>query len=135
MIYQSQARYSEAEQYYRRALQLVEVAHGADHPEVAGALHNLGDLERDRGAYAEAERLFVRALHIVESRFGVDPPDRHTAKGPMPWQARSAIHCATRPASASGSRETSMRGLVAGICGFRQERGAAARRIAAMAAA
>ena len=68
------ARYEAAEQYYKRALAILEAAHGLEHPEVAGLMHNLSALYSDIGMYKQAEDLARRSLAIHEAVLGKDDP-------------------------------------------------------------
>ena len=45
---------------------------GPDHPYLATALNNLGELYRQRGKYEQAEPLFERALRLWEQTLGPD---------------------------------------------------------------
>ena len=48
----------------RRALSIDEASYGADHPDVARDLNNLGQLLQDTNRLAEAEPLMRRAVEI-----------------------------------------------------------------------
>jgi tetratricopeptide (TPR) repeat protein len=74
-LYESQGRYSEAEPFYLRSLEIRERQLGADHPDVATTLNNLAELYKSQGRYSEAEPLYLRSLEIYEWRLGVDHPD------------------------------------------------------------
>jgi tetratricopeptide (TPR) repeat protein len=65
-VYANQARYSEAEPLYKRALAIWEKALGSEHPHVAQCLNNLAIVYYQQGHYAEAERLYKRALAVRE---------------------------------------------------------------------
>ena len=60
----AQGRYSEAEPFARKALELAEREFGASHPTTAATLNNLAQLYGDQGRYAEAEPLFRRSLAL-----------------------------------------------------------------------
>ena len=65
-LYRAQARYRDAEPWYRRALEsLVEIL-GPEHLRVAGGLDNLAGFYFDQGSYGEAEPLYWNAVRIVE---------------------------------------------------------------------
>jgi tetratricopeptide (TPR) repeat protein len=53
LVYEAQAKYTEAEGLYKRALAIREKALGANHPDVARTLHNLGNVYRAQGKYSE----------------------------------------------------------------------------------
>lgn len=72
-LYQKQARYSEAELRYQRALAIREKALGPEHPAVAQTLNNLASLYQAQGRYAEAEPLYVRSLVILDRALGATP--------------------------------------------------------------
>jgi len=63
---------SEAENYFRRSLQLREERYDPDHHAVASGLNQLAILLQDQGRYAEAESLYRRALEIGERTLGRD---------------------------------------------------------------
>jgi tetratricopeptide (TPR) repeat protein len=73
-VYQSLARYTEAEPLIRRAIEIDEKALGKDHPEVAAHYNNLALLLEYQGKYAEAEPLYRRAMEIVQTKLGLDHP-------------------------------------------------------------
>ena len=73
-LYRAEARYTEAELLFKRALALHEKASGPDHPDVSLPLCNIAELYRDQGRYVEAEALYRRALAIREKAFGPDHP-------------------------------------------------------------
>ena len=69
-LYRAQARYRDAEPWYRRALEsLVEIL-GPEHLRVAGGLDNLAGFYFDQGSYGEAEPLYWNAVRIVEDTLG-----------------------------------------------------------------
>jgi tetratricopeptide (TPR) repeat protein len=81
---------NEAERLLRRALAIAEKAHGADHPDVAEALHGLGQVLAARGQHDEAQACFDRALDVREKRLGPSHPEtRATAR------ARTALVAAS----------------------------------------
>jgi len=75
ILFQTQARYAEAEPLYRRALAIAEKSFGPDHPNVGTDLNNLAELLRETNRHAEAEPLYCRALVINEKSFGPDHPN------------------------------------------------------------
>jgi hypothetical protein len=66
-LYQSQARYGEAEALYNRALAIKELALGPSHLDIARTLEQLAVVYRAQGRSREAEELAKRVLSIVES--------------------------------------------------------------------
>jgi ATP/maltotriose-dependent transcriptional regulator MalT len=54
-----------AERDIRRVIAIREAASGADHPDLAIALHELAEVVRDRGRAAEADSLQQRADRIA----------------------------------------------------------------------
>jgi len=70
-------RYDEAEQAYRRALEIAE--HGLDHRQLAEAVHQLGQFYRNRGRYAESEPLMRRQVALYEREHELWPGRLHTA--------------------------------------------------------
>jgi len=95
-----EGRYAEAIPQAREALAQRERALGADHPEVALGLYNLGRALYQMGGYAEAQSLFERAARIRERALGPAHPDVgwtlywlglvHYRSGDLP-QARSLL--------------------------------------------
>ena len=74
-LYQSQARYPDAERLHKRALAARERALGSDHANVATSLNNLGLLYANQGRYADAEPLYKRAVATFEKALGRDHPE------------------------------------------------------------
>ncbi len=72
--YRDQAKYSEAEPFYRRVLERDERVLGPEHPNVAASLNNLANNYRVLGKYAEAEPLYQRALAIWVKILGPEHP-------------------------------------------------------------
>src|SRR5262245_6722903 len=70
ITYHEQGRYTDAEVYYHKALNLWESALGPENETVAICLSNLARLEQDRGQFGQAEVMFRRALAIEEKLFG-----------------------------------------------------------------
>jgi tetratricopeptide (TPR) repeat protein len=70
-----QGNYEQAELHFRRALQISEKALGADHPDVAMSLNNLGNTLYQQGDYEQAELHHQRALQTRERVLGADHPD------------------------------------------------------------
>ena len=70
-----QGRYSDAEPFARRALELAEAKYGSQHRNTATLLNALANLYRDLGRYAEAEPLYKLNLAITEKTVGSDHPD------------------------------------------------------------
>jgi tetratricopeptide (TPR) repeat protein len=72
VLFKTQARYTEAEPLFRRALAILEKSSRPDHPNAATGLNNLAELLRETNRHAEAEPLYRRALAIDEKSFGPD---------------------------------------------------------------
>lgn len=72
--YRVQARYNEAEPFFKRLLAMDEKALGPEHPSVAASLNNLANNYRVLGKYAEAEPLYKRALEIWVRVLGPEHP-------------------------------------------------------------
>lgn len=62
----AEARYSEAEPLFTRAISINEITLGADHPLLIIQLSNLAALFEAQGKYTQAESLYRRALAIDE---------------------------------------------------------------------
>jgi len=59
-----------AQLHFDRALELLEGALGADHPDLKGPLIGLGNIDRDRGALDRAKARYERALELMRAHFG-----------------------------------------------------------------
>jgi CHAT domain-containing protein/Tfp pilus assembly protein PilF len=68
------AKYSEAEEFFKRSLEIREKKLGPDHLDVALSLNSLALVYKATGRYAEAEPLYNRSLEIRESKLGKDHP-------------------------------------------------------------
>jgi tetratricopeptide (TPR) repeat protein len=66
-IYRTQAKYAEAEGFYRRSLEIWERIRGAKHPDLILTLNGLANVYRDQSKYSEAEQFYRRALAIGEA--------------------------------------------------------------------
>jgi tetratricopeptide (TPR) repeat protein len=75
IVYRTQGKYSEAEDFLKRALVIREKALGASDPDVGQTLTNLANVFRDQAKYGEAEGLFKRALVIREKALGATHSD------------------------------------------------------------
>jgi CHAT domain-containing protein/Tfp pilus assembly protein PilF len=73
-LYQSQARYSEAERLYQRVLERRERVYGKEHPDTLTSLSNLALLYYRVGRFPEAEALYRRVLETAERVLGKDHP-------------------------------------------------------------
>jgi len=62
-------RYTEAEPFHIKALEISESRHGKKHPDTVPALTNLAINYKERGRYADAEPLYLQALAIVADSF------------------------------------------------------------------
>ncbi len=72
---QATGNHAEAEEFFKRALDVGDGALGPDDPQLVPALTRLGTARLLRGAFDEAEVLFARALTITERRLGENHPD------------------------------------------------------------
>jgi CHAT domain-containing protein/Tfp pilus assembly protein PilF len=82
-LYSYQARLSDAEQHYRRALGIAANTFGRDHSAVGWVLCGLGNLYGLQGRYAEAEETLRYALGIAEKTFGLDDLQAETTLGEL----------------------------------------------------
>ncbi|HJT75941.1 MAG TPA: tetratricopeptide repeat protein, partial [Gemmataceae bacterium] len=74
-LYQAQGRNEEAEEAYKRCLELLTEKLGKGHPRVAKAESNLGWLYFQTGRDEEARQHFDRSLEVREKRFAATSPD------------------------------------------------------------
>jgi tetratricopeptide (TPR) repeat protein len=72
ILRRQQGEFAEAEQLYRRALEIRERVQGPNHPDVAMVLNNLAALEVAQGSYDVARPLLERALAIRQTALGDD---------------------------------------------------------------
>ena len=63
-------RYSEAKEYYEKALIIRKEIYGQKHGDVAASYNNLGIVYRDLGQYSEAKEYFEKALIIRKEIYG-----------------------------------------------------------------
>jgi len=68
-------RYDESEPIHLQVLHFMIKTHGADHYEVAAALHNLAAVLEMRGREAEAEAHYRRSMVLKERLLGKTSPD------------------------------------------------------------
>ena len=68
------ALFKEAKADYENAIKLGERVHGANHPDVAAYINNLGNVLPDLGDLVGAHANYGRALKIVEAAYGLDHP-------------------------------------------------------------
>jgi tetratricopeptide (TPR) repeat protein len=61
------ARHREAENLYREALNIRQIAQGSQHPDVATIFNNLGVLRAEQGRYQDAEQMYRRAVAVLEN--------------------------------------------------------------------
>src|ERR1043166_3366994 len=68
-------RLSEAEDTYRRAMDIMVRKNGPNHLDLAGVLGDLGVIRLREGRHREAQDFFQRALSIQEQNLGLKHPD------------------------------------------------------------
>ena len=73
-LWMAKMEYAKARPYFERALAIWEKVLGAEHPDAALSLNNLGGLLRRQGDLAAARSYYERALAIFEARLGPDHP-------------------------------------------------------------
>ena len=79
-MYDSQAKYQEAEPLFLQALAITEQALGENHPDVATSLSSLAKSYYSQGRYEEAEPLYLQALAIAEEALGENHPNTVTIR-------------------------------------------------------
>jgi tetratricopeptide (TPR) repeat protein len=78
-VYQSQDRWMEAVDSYRKALAIQEAAVGPDSTELAALVNSFAHCLRMAGSNGPAEEQYRRALALLEAKFGPDHPEAATA--------------------------------------------------------
>lgn len=76
-----QGKLDAAEDYFKRAIEKVQLARGAGHISVAIAHANVAQLQVDRGDLEAAERSYLEALEIWRLTRGTEHPDYARAEG------------------------------------------------------
>lgn len=71
----AQGNYEDAEELYRKALEIDEHTIGRNHPYFATSLSNLADALGPQGKYEQAEKLYLEALEINKKTTGCNHPD------------------------------------------------------------
>lgn len=74
LVLHEQGEYGEAEETYRKALDMQQEIYGEIHPAVSTTLNSLASLLQTTGSYDESEALHRRALGIREAIYGSDHP-------------------------------------------------------------
>ncbi|MDK2922298.1 MAG: hypothetical protein PWR24_1855 [Desulfonauticus sp.] len=67
--------YVQAEEYYKRCLDIRKKLYGLEHPAVATSINNLASLYYVKGDYAAAEPLFKEALEVWKQTLGPNHPN------------------------------------------------------------
>ncbi len=75
----AQGEQSEAELYFREALESRRRVLGDDHPETLTSLNNMGGLLKAQGKLSEAEALLLPAVAIADTKV----PERHPLNGKL----------------------------------------------------
>jgi tetratricopeptide (TPR) repeat protein len=76
---QGRARYAQAQELFERGLAIRETHLGANHPDTATSLNDLGLVLRAQGDLDPSRLLFERGLAIRETLLGADHPDTATS--------------------------------------------------------
>lgn len=72
VLYETQGKYSGAEELYIQSLKIREKYRGPEHPEVAASLNNLAEHYEFQGQHDKAEEFYRRAIAIKEKTLGPD---------------------------------------------------------------
>ncbi|MGK7940457.1 MAG: tetratricopeptide repeat protein [Crocosphaera sp.] len=78
-LYHFQGRYSDADPLYLKALELITILLGDNHPDVATSLNNLAGLYKSQGRYSDAKPLYLQALELRKKLLGDNHPDIATS--------------------------------------------------------
>ena len=68
-------KYSQAEKYFEKSLEIRQKKQDKDHPKTATTLNNIASVYDRQGKYEEAIKYFFRALEIREKKLGKDHPE------------------------------------------------------------
>jgi Tfp pilus assembly protein PilF len=71
-VFDSQGKYDDALEWYRRALSGQEQALGSDHPSTLTTVHNMASVFDSQGKYDDALEWYRRALSGEERALGPD---------------------------------------------------------------
>ena len=69
-VYRDLGQYSEAKEYYEKALIIRKEVYGEKHGDVAASYNNLGAVYSDLGQYSEAKEYYEKALIITKEIYG-----------------------------------------------------------------
>ena len=75
VLYEAYRLLKDAEQSYKRSLEIREKALGSDHLDVGTTLNRLAIVYYRQGRYAEATHLLQRAVAVLEKQLGAHHPD------------------------------------------------------------
>ena len=107
-VYIAQARYSEAEELFKKTRSIKHAVLGDDHPELATIDNNLAHLSWRRSDLRNAERLCRRALATLERHLGAAHPDVANVLSNLAEVYRTQRRF-SKPRHASGGRSPSSR--------------------------
>ena len=111
-VHRAKGKLDDALRLYTEAIGIWERTLGPDHPEIAGALNNLGNAYDDRREYDRAGPLHERALAIWEKAYGPEHPylgNALTSLGSTRWHEgrhAEAIAALERALAIREGRET-----------------------------
>jgi tetratricopeptide (TPR) repeat protein len=77
-VVEDQVRFVEAEEFFRKALEIGRRTIGEEHTDYAIRLNNLAMVVQAQGRFAEAEGLYRQALEIDRATIGAGHPDYAT---------------------------------------------------------
>jgi len=69
-----QGHYKRAQEWYKKALDIIENVLGIDHPSTATTYNNIASVYNSQGEYAKALEWYKKALDIIENVLGKDHP-------------------------------------------------------------
>ena len=76
-MYKYQGQCGEAETYFTKSLEMkLRIYGSSDHPDIARAYNNLGDVNESQGQYDKAETYYTKSLEMSLRLYGnSDHPD------------------------------------------------------------
>lgn len=92
-IYQVQQNYSNALEFYQKALAIFKKTLGAKHPDTGTAYNNIADVYQLQGEYSKAIEFYQKALAISQAQSGPHHPDTENAQNQIKYLRNMEDSC------------------------------------------